>query len=148
MNTHEKEHCLEVIKKHQIKTNYYNNLFMSFLGGGIIAVIGQSLIYLYSLIGLENDICNALMSSTLIIIASILTGFGLYDKIGQKYKAGAFIPITGFANCMTSSALEYKSEGLVKGIAANMFKLAGSVIVFGVLSAFFFGMVRYLVGLI
>ncbi|NQD52019.1 SpoVA/SpoVAEb family sporulation membrane protein, partial [Bacillus altitudinis] len=81
--------------------------------------------------------------ATLILISSILTGIGIYDKIGQFAGAGSAVPVTGFANSMTSAALEHKSEGLVLGVATNMFKLAGNVIVFGVVSAYVVGIIRY-----
>ena len=76
------------------------------------------------------------MSLTIVGITSVLTAFGLFDKLGQIAGAGTYIPITGFANSMTSSAIEGKSEGLILGIMSNMFKLAGAVIVAGVVSAF------------
>ena len=81
--------------------------------------------------------------TTLIFIAALLTGFGVYDKIGQFAGAGAGVPVTGFANSIASAALEHKTEGIVLGIATNMFKLAGSVIVFGVVSAYVVGLIRY-----
>ena len=84
----------------------------------------------------------------LVLIACLLTGFGVYDRIGQFAGAGTIVPITGFANSMASSALESKSEGIIVGIIMNMFKLAGSVIVVGVLSAYILGLIRYLWGLI
>ena len=82
----------------------------------------------------------------MIFISSILTSFGLYDKIGQFAGAGTIIPITGFANSVTSSAMEYKSEGIVTGIINNMLKLAGSIIVTGTICAFVFGSIYYLLG--
>ena len=83
------------------------------------------------------------MSMTLVVAACILTGLGWYDKLADKAGAGMFIPITGFANSMTSSALESKSEGLVLGIGSNMFKLGGTVITFGIVSSFILGVIRY-----
>ena len=88
------------------------------------------------------------MSITLVFIASLLTGIGVFDKIGQFAGAGTFIPITGFANSLTSSALESKSEGLVLGIMTNMFKLAGAIIVAGAVSAFLAGNIIYFVRLL
>ena len=85
------------------------------------------------------------MSITIIVIASILTGLGIFDKIGQIAGAGTYLPITGFANSMTSSAIESRSEGLIFGILTNMLKLAGTVIVTGVISAFVVSTLLYLV---
>ena len=80
--------------------------------------------------------------ATLVLLSAILTGFGVYDKIGQ-FGGGSAVPVTGFANSMASAAMEHSSEGIVLGIATNMFKLAGSVIVFGVVGAYIVGLIRY-----
>ena len=82
---------------------------------------------------------------TLIVIASILTATGVFDLLVSKFKMALIIPITGFAHSMSSAALEYKNEGLVLGIGANIFKLAGTVILFGVVSVYLFGIVRLLI---
>lgn len=144
MNEKEKEYCLEVIKKHEEKPNYLKNVSMAFLFGGLISIFGQILIVIYTNFGFDEKISQSLMSVSMIIIAILLTGFGIYDKFGQIAKAGAFVPITGFANAMASSAIEYKSEGIVLGIANNIFKIAGAVITFGVVSAYIIGIIRYL----
>ena len=112
-------------------------LFFAFVIGGLIGLVGQSIIYLFNkILGIDNKTANSLMSLTIVGITSVLTAFGLFDKLGQIAGAGTYIPITGFANSMTSSAIEGKSEGLILGIMSNMFKLAGAVIVAGVVSAF------------
>jgi stage V sporulation protein AC len=85
--------------------------------------------------------------AVLILLSVILTCFGVYDKIAQWAGAGSAVPVTGFANSMCSAALESKSEGLVLGVGANMFKLAGSVIVFGTVAAFFVGIVHLIIKL-
>ncbi len=134
----------ETIKNNKIKPKYYRNILRSFIIGGIIAIIGQGLIYFYfSVCNLDKKLSQTLMSVTLILVASILTGMGIYDKLGQYAGCGTIIPITGFANSMTSSAMESRSEGVFLGIASNLFKLAGSVITFGVVSAAVFGLIRY-----
>ncbi|MBQ1786553.1 MAG: stage V sporulation protein AC [Turicibacter sp.] len=135
----------EVIKNHEIKPNYLKNAAVSFLFGGLICVGGQLLIEMYiHWFGFVRDTASTLALVTVILLASILTGLGVYDEFGQIAKAGAFVPITGFANSLTSAALESKSEGIVLGIATNLFKLAGAVIVFAVVSAYVFGIIRYL----
>lgn len=132
------------IKKHEIKPNYLKNAMCAFFFGGLICFIGQTINWIYLfLFEIDDKTSTTYMIVTMILISSILTGFGIYDKFGQVAKAGAFIPITGFANSLTSSALEGKSEGIVLGIASNMFKLAGAVIVVAVVSAFIFGIIRY-----
>ena len=90
----------------------------------------------------EKD-ATPMMIITLVFIACLLTGLGIYDKIAKNAGAGSFIPITGFANSMASSAMDSKSEGLVLGIASNMFKLGGTVITFGIVSSSLLGVIRY-----
>ncbi len=85
--------------------------------------------------------------ATLIFLSALLTGLGIYDKIGQFAGAGSAVPVTGFANSIASAAIEHRAEGYVLGVGGNMFKLAGSVIVFGVVAAFVVGLVRTLLGL-
>jgi stage V sporulation protein AC len=132
------------IKPYQPKPNLFVNCTKAFLVGGFICAIGQGLqnFFIYFFDFNEKTAGNPTVA-TLILIAALLTGFGVYDKIGQFAGAGSLIPVTGFANAVTSAALEYKSEGIVLGIASNMFKLAGSVIVFGAVSAYVVGMLRY-----
>lgn len=144
MNEKEKKKCLDIINKHMESPNYLYNFIMSFIFGGLLSILGQGLIFFYQYLGIDEKVSQSLMSVTFILIASILTGIGIYDKFGQIAKAGAFVPITGFANSMTSAALEAKSEGIVTGIAQNLFKIAGSVITFGVVSAYILGILRYL----
>lgn len=135
----------EVIKNHEVKPNYLKNTLVSFFFGGLICVGGQLLIEMYvHWFGFVRETASTLALVTVILIASVATGLGVYDEFGQVAKAGAFVPITGFANSLTSAALESKSEGVVLGIATNLFKLAGAVIVFAVVSAYVFGILRYL----
>lgn len=127
----------DIINKSPVKRPIVKNAFFAFVIGGLIGLVGQSIIYLFNkILGIDNKTANSLMSLTIVGITSVLTAFGLFDKLGQIAGAGTYIPITGFANSMTSSAIEGKSEGLILGIMSNMFKLAGAVIVAGVVSAF------------
>ena len=138
-----------IIKNHEVKPDYLKNMASAFFFGGLVCLIGQVLLWIYiNIFNFAEEIASTYMIVTMVLIASLLTGFGIYDKFGQISKAGGFVPITGFANSLTASALEGKSEGIVLGIASNMFKLAGTVIVFAVVSGFVFGLIRYfLVGL-
>lgn len=120
------------------------NAGYAFLVGGIIGAIGQFFLELYQNIFMINEQdATPYMIVTMVLLACILTGFGIYDKLGSFAGAGSFIPITGFANSMTSSAMEGKSEGIVLGIGANVFKLGGTVITFGIVSSFVVGGIRY-----
>jgi stage V sporulation protein AC len=141
----EKQIFQKVLNNTKVKRPVVKNSLQAFLVGGIIALLGQALLDFYQLVvNLEEKVATSLMSITLVFLASLLTGLGIYDRIGQFAGAGSIIPITGFSNSMTSAALESKSEGIVLGIMTNMFKLAGAVIVAGIVSAFFSATLIYL----
>jgi stage V sporulation protein AC len=135
----------QTAKAYQPKPNVVKNCLKAFVVGGLICVFGQALtdFYMHFFDFSQKDAANP-TASTLILLSSILTGLGVYDKLGQFAGAGSAVPITGFANAVTSAALEHKSEGYVLGVGSNMFKLAGSVIVFGTVSAYIVGIIRYL----
>lgn len=135
----------EVIKENKPRISYFKRMMSAFLVGGSIGMIGEILFQLYSkTFDFDKETSLSLMSITLIVVASIMTGLGIYDKLGQIAGAGTILPITGFSNSMTSAALESKSEGIIQGIFANMLKLAGTVIVSGSLAAFIVGLIAYL----
>ncbi|NTU25247.1 stage V sporulation protein AC [Bacillus tequilensis] len=142
--TNIKENYKSKVKTYQPKPPYVWNCVKAFLVGGLICGIGQGLqnFYIHFFDFNEKTAGNP-TAATLILISALLTGFGIYDRIGQFAGAGSAVPVTGFANSMASAALEYKSEGLVLGVATNMFKLAGNVIVFGVVAAYIVGMIRF-----
>ena len=135
-----------IIEQKPVKRPVIKNAIFAFLIGGIIGIIAEGLITLYvKAFKIEVLMANSLMSMTIVFITSILTGIGVFDKIGQVAGAGTYIPITGFSNSMTSAALEGKSEGVILGIMSNMFKLAGAVIVAGVVSSFVSATIIYLI---
>jgi len=135
----------KVIKETTPKRKIFKNCFQAFLSGGLICVFAQALIEGFKFFfGMEKDMANNISITIMVFLGALLTGIGLYDRLGQYAGAGTIVPITGFANSMTSSSLEYKSEGLVLGILTNTFKLAGSVIVVGVVSAYLVGTILYL----
>lgn len=137
----------KVANSHQPQKHILNHTLMAFFSGGIIGIIGELILCFYQYIfDISLKEATPLMIITMVLIASILTGLGIYDRLGAKCGAGTFIPITGFANAMTSSAMEGKSEGLVTGIGANIFKLGGYVIMFGIVSSFILGGIRYVIG--
>ena len=119
------------------------NCFAAFMVGGTICAIGQiiSFLYMYFFPFTERTASNPTVA-TMIFLAMILTGFGLYKKLGQFAGAGSAVPVTGFGNAVISAALEYRSEGWVLGVGSNMFKLAGPVIVYGVFSAFVVALIK------
>ena len=137
----------QILDKEDVKRPIVKNCIKAFIVGGFICFLGELLlIFFNNILNLDKDISIALMSIVLIIATSILTGIGIFDRIGEFSGAGTIIPITGFANSMTSSALESKSEGIILGILTNMFKLAGAVIAAGIISAFIVGSLYYFIG--
>ncbi|GIO41898.1 stage V sporulation protein AC [Paenibacillus apis] len=118
------------------------NCLKAFLSGGIICLLGECIRQAFVHFGGFSDKDAAGPMAAVLVIASVLlTSFGVYDKIAQWAGAGTAVPITGFANSMASSAIEHRPEGLVLGVAAGMFQLAGSVIVFGTFAAFIIGII-------
>ncbi|MGE1163998.1 stage V sporulation protein AC [Peribacillus simplex] len=119
------------------------NCVKAFMTGGIICLIGQviSNFYIHCFNFTEQTAGNP-TAGTLIFVAMLLTGFGVYDRIAQFGGAGSAVPLTGFGNAVISAAIEYRTEGFVLGVGGNMFKLAGSVILFGVFSAFIVAMIK------
>lgn len=112
--------------------------------GGFICVIGQLLKELYTYLGLEEKVVNMLIPVTLIFIAALLTGLKVFDKIAKRAGAGTLVPITGFANAVVSPAIEFKSEGFILGVGANMFKIAGPVIVYGTVASVVYGVIYWI----
>ena len=120
------------------------NGFNAFLYGGVMGAIAQGVLeFFMNMMDVSEKDAIPMMTITLVFVACLLTGLGLYDNIAKKAGAGTFIPITGFANSMTSAALDSKSEGLIMGIGSNMFKLGGTVITYGIVSASLLGVIRY-----
>ena len=143
----EKKKYEEIVSKHKPTEARGQNAFIAFVTGGIVGVIGQVLTECYSTwFDISTKDASTFMLVTLIFLASLFTALGFFDKWVTFCKCGLIIPITGFAHSMTSATLDYKKEGPISGFGSNMFKLAGSVILYGVVSAWFFGMIRYFIG--
>lgn len=140
-----KRYYQKLLEERKLKKKYMKNALFSFLFGGIISLIGQIILELFLYFDFKEKDAITYMLLIIIFIAIVLSGFGVYDKIGQVAKCGTIIPISGFANSMASSSMEYKPEGFILGVGANTFKLAGTVIVFGVFSAFIVASIKYLV---
>ncbi len=126
-----KENYKQYVFDKMPKSSHWKNMFWAFLVGGTICAIGQGFMQLYRL-WFDADDASVLASSTLVFIAALMTGFGIYDNIGRFAGAGSTIPITGFSNAVVSPALEFRAEGYVYGVGAKMFQVAGPVIVNGV----------------
>ena len=116
-------------------TQHFKNCFRAFMVGGFICCVGQFLRFSFeSLFSLSGDELAGAVSVALIFLGTLLTGLGVYDRIGRNAGAGSIVPITGFANSVASPAMEFKTEGLIYGMAAKMFIVAGPIIVYGVLA--------------
>ena len=143
----EKEEYLKIVKELTPKENKLRNSFYAFVVGGIVGFLGQAItLYLECMFNLTTMVASAWTTLIVIFLACLFTGLGFFDNLVSKYKCGLIIPTTGFAHSVMSSSLDAKNEGLIYGIGSNMFKLAGSVIVYGVVSAFILGLIRYLLG--
>lgn len=135
----------KIVDKNTPKEEKGGNLLKAFMTGGFIGLLGNFIMNLYAYIfHISTTDSGTYMLVTFILIACLLTGLGVFDNLVKKGKMGLIIPITGFAHSMQSAILDYKKEGPVYGFGSNVFKLAGSVILYGVVSAYIFGMIRYL----
>lgn len=141
------EQYKDFIKDYTPKEDTFKNAIITFIAGGIIGLSSELLLEGYTIwLNIPRKESGILVILTLIAISSILTALGVMDILVAKFKSALIIPITGFAHSMTSAALEYRKEGLVTGIGTNIFKLAGTVILYGIVSVYFFGIIRILIG--
>lgn len=135
----------ELVQEISPKSPMGKNCAKAFLSGGAICVIGELLQQFFLREAFSKEEAALLVSITLIGIAAILTALGWYEKLGKYCGAGTIVPITGFANSVVSPAVEFKKEGMVFGMAAKMFLVAGPVIVYGTLTSMLVGLVYYFV---
>ena len=137
----------KIAKDFKPETHKIRNAMIAFVVGGLIGLLGEIIIeVLCHYTHISRSSAGTIMIVIMIFTASLSTALGFFDKLVTKCKCGLLIPITGFAHSMTSAALDYKKEGPIYGIGTNIFKLAGSVIVFGVVSAYIFGFLRLMIG--
>ena len=142
MPTPDKEYD-KMTKKASPPSPKIKNMLCAFLIGGTICTIGETFGLLYTKIGLKEDTVKILIPVSLIVLAAILTGIGVFDKIAKHAGAGTLVPITGFANAVVSAGLEYTTDGKIYGTGAKMFTIAGPVIVYGCGAASVFGLIYY-----
>lgn len=116
----------------------------AFVSGGLICLLGQALLTLYQRLGLSEDTAKSTVSVSLIFLAALLTGLGLFDKIAKHAGAGTLVPITGFANSVVAPAIDNKAEGWIMGLGAKIFIIAGSVILYGTLASVVYGVIHYI----
>lgn len=149
LNKEKQKEYLAEVKKEMPRTKHISTLLRAFLVGGIICSIGQGITYAlkYGFSDMQEEQTGGFTTLIMIALTGILTGFGIYDKIGNFGGAGSIIPITGFANSIVSPAIEHKREGIVLGLCTNMFSIAGPVIVIGIAASVVVGLIYYFIGL-
>ena len=136
-----------LVQAHVKASPLWKDLAWAFGVGGAICALGQALRNFYQRLGLDLDQAGTAVSITLVFIAALLTGLGLFDNLAKRAGAGTLVPITGFANAMVSPALEFKSEGFITGTAAKLFVVAGPVLVYGISASVIYGLILYLMTL-
>ena len=136
-----------LVQAHIKASPLWKDLTWAFGVGGAICALGQALRNFYQRLGLDLDQAGTAVSITLVFIAALLTGLGLFDNLAKRAGAGTLVPITGFANAMVSPALEFKSEGFITGTAAKLFVVAGPVLVYGISASVIYGLILYLMTL-
>ena len=134
----------ELTKKLSPPSPKLKDFIWAYCVGGFICVVGQLLTELYQYLNLSEKVVKGLVPCTLIFIAALLTGFKIFHKIAKKAGAGTLVPITGFSNAMVSPAIEFKNEGWILGLGANMFKIAGPVIAYGTLASVIYGVIYWI----
>jgi len=132
------------IKAKMPKSPLGKDLLFAFVIGGGICCIGQGFLDLYTALGAVTEDTAAWTSVTMVFLGALLTGLGVYDRIAKVAGAGTLVPITGFANSVAAPALEFKSEGMITGLAAKIFSIAGPVILYGVGAGAVYGLILWL----
>ena len=135
-----------IANRHKPKETRIYNAFVAFVSGGILGMFAEAIIELFCMFNYSRTDAGTFMIVIFIFLGCFLTAIGVFDKLVNKFKCGLLIPITGFAHSMMSSALDYKREGPIYGLGSNIFKLTGSVLLYGIVSAWFFGTIRYIIG--
>lgn len=140
-----KEKYAELVKKRSKDSRIAIDCAKAFVIGGAICTIGQGILELFLYLDLEEDTAKTLTSVSLIFIGVLLTALHQYERLAKHGGAGTLVPITGFANAMSSPAIEFKAEGLITGLAAKMFVIAGPVLVYGTAAAVLYGIIYYVI---
>ena len=133
-----------LVKEMSPKSPMGRDCFNAFWIGGLICVLGQIFLNVYSSLGMEEEQAGSASSMTLVALSALLTGLSLYDDIAKHAGAGTLVPITGFANSIAAPAVEFKTEGFVLGVGAKMFTIAGPVIVYGLAASVVYGFIYWL----
>jgi stage V sporulation protein AC len=138
----------DYVAKKAKKSPIVKDTLLAFLIGGAICTLGQGIMELWTAAGLDKESAGTATSVSLVFLSILLTGLNLYNKIGRFGGAGTLVPITGFANAVSSPAIDFKAEGIVTGMAAKMFVVAGPVIVFGTVASVVYGVIYWITTII
>ncbi|MDD6022767.1 MAG: stage V sporulation protein AC [Oscillospiraceae bacterium] len=137
----------KLVKEYSPNSTTLLDTFNAFWTGGLICVIGQLILGGWGMVGLSEDQAATATSMSMILLGALLTGIGIYDRIAKFAGAGTIVPITGFSNSVVSPALEFKTEGFVMGVCANMFKIAGPVLVYGIGASVVYGFIYWIMSM-
>ena len=144
-NKYSKTEYQEIVKRKSPSSKTLKNCVNAFLIGGTICTIGQCFLSFYKNSGMSEELSGSLTSITMVFIGVLLTGLNIYHKIAKYGGAGTLVPITGFANAVSSPAIEAKTEGYVLGVGAKIFTIAGPVILYGVTASVIYGFIYYFI---
>lgn len=139
----DKKKYSEMTKKASPPSPKLKDFVWAYIVGGAICVIGQLLNELYTAFDLPEKVVKMAVPMSIIFLAALLTGFGLFDKIARRAGAGTLVPITGFANAVVSPAIEFKNEGYILGVGAKIFTIAGPVIMYGTVASVIYGVIYW-----
>ncbi len=134
----------EMTKKASPPSPKVKDFIWAYIVGGAICVIGQILNELYTNLGLSEKVVKMAVPVSIIFMAAVLTGIGVFDKIAKRAGAGTLVPITGFANAVVSPAIEFKNEGYILGVGAKIFTIAGPVIMYGTIASVIYGVIYWI----
>lgn len=140
------EQYSEMVRQASPRSPHIKHFLLSFLVGGAICTLGEGLSMLYAALDFSADEVKIMVPCSLILLSAVTTALGIFDKLAKHAGAGTGVPITGFANSIVSSAMEHHCEGLVLGVGANLFRLAGPVLAYGSAVSMLFGVIYYFFG--
>lgn len=135
---------VELVESRQKKPKVFANCLKAFLVGGAICAIGEALTELYKTLGADDKLSSSLTSISLIVIAELLTAFGVFYYVAKFAGAGTLVPITGFANAIASPAIDASAEGYITGVGMGIFKIAGPVILYGTTASMLYGVIYWI----
>ena len=135
----------KIVKKYYKEENKLKNALLAFVSGGTIGLLSTIIYQILLLNNVKESNATSIVLLIIILLSTLLTGLGLFDNLVEKFRAGLIIPITGFAHSVASSTIEYKKDGLITGIGSNIFKLAGSVLLYGMFSAFILTIIKVII---